>query len=294
MPCSSFPKTALRLPSLEEIGSVVSKSDVCPVDALQIDSRGDLRIDAVSCIGCGLCLANCPVGAIYLDSESGLANVELQSSETGSYEANVLEIRDKWAEFLEFNVPSQAKVNNQLEKITNKLLDSGLSTTNLNMRMLVRNALISLGASAALRTQGANSLLSEIVAQEGDRTYLVEVETNADTLDAFRRLVSASARAINSLGVRKTDLALVLVVPQLPNKRVDFYRLVKDARIYLGLRILVIPFAALFAGVILRRKGLEETFGEFIVEEGRESLTQAAEKALGFRFAEGLGLKPSK
>jgi ferredoxin len=293
-PCHSLTKMALRLPSIQEIGSVVPKSSVCPVDALTISANGDIQIDANSCIGCGLCLTNCPVGAIYLDSDSGVAKVKLQPEGSGAHENNILALRDEWARSIEFATPTGAQINNQLELVRLRLLGVGSSKNHQDVRLLVRNALISLGATTALRAQGANSLLSEVVAQEGGRTYLVEIEASDDTLDAFRRLITSSARAINSLEVERQDLSLVMFVPQLPNKRVDLYRLIKDARIYLGLKIIVIPFAALLAAVILRRTGLEDTFGNFVAEEGSESLSEIAERTFGFRFSEHLGLKPSK
>lgn len=293
-PCHTFPKNVLLLPSLQEIGSVETKPDVCPVDALKIDDNGDVIIESNSCIGCGLCLTNCPVGAIYLETSSGVGKVNLQPENTGSFDNNILALRDEWAQSIKFAVPTSAQINKQLELVRAKFFGVKSPKSHLNTRLLVRNSLISLGANTALRTQGANSLLSEVVAQEGGRTYLVEIETNDDTLDAFRRLVSSAARAINSLGVERSALSLVMIVPQLPNKRVDFYRLVKDARIYLGLRIIVIPFAALIAAVIMRRIGLERTFGSFVAEEGKESLSEIAESTFGFRFSETLGLKPSK
>ncbi len=85
-----------------------------------------------------------------------------------------------------------------------------------------------------------------------------------------------------------------MVVPQLPNKRVDFYRLAKDARLFLGLSVMVLPMSALVAAVILRRKSFYKTFKNFTPEEGNESLSEVAEIAFGFRFDERSGLSPSK
>ncbi len=293
-PCQALGREQLVVPNLQEIGSILSKDSICPVDALQVGEDGDIQIDAASCIGCGLCLINCPVGAIYLESSTGVAKVVVQSQIGQQSDSGIFELRKQWAKSLNYKMPTNDQIIMQLDKIQKKLFEAKTPSTNLNVRLLVRNSFISLGAKTALRAQGANSLLSEIVGEEHGRVFLVEVETNDDTLDAFRRLISSAARAINSLEVDREKLHLVMVVPQLPNKRVDFYRLAKDARLFLGLRVIVLPISALVAAIILRRKNFYETFKDFTPEEGNESLSEVAEIAFGFRFDESSGLSPSK
>lgn len=293
-PCQSLGREKLVVPNLQEMGSILSKTSICPVDALQVGDDGDIEIDAASCIGCGLCLNNCPVGAIYLESSTGVAKVVVQSQNGQALDESIFELRQQWAESLDYKVPTSDQIKSQLDKVQKRLFGSKTHTSNLSTRLLVRNALIALGLTTALRAQGANSLLSEIVAEEDGRVFLVEVETNDDTLDAFRRLISSAARAINALEVDPKKLHLVMVVPQLPNRRVDFYRLAKDARLFLGLRVIVLPMSTLVAAVILRRNNFYETFKNFTPEEGDESLREAAEIAFGFRFDESSGLSPSK
>ncbi len=40
---------------------------ICPVEAISFDSNGKVEIDKSKCIHCGACQASCPVSAIDLD-----------------------------------------------------------------------------------------------------------------------------------------------------------------------------------------------------------------------------------
>lgn len=42
---------------------------VCPEDALAVRNKGGVRLDPARCIGCGLCVEACPLGAIFWDHE---------------------------------------------------------------------------------------------------------------------------------------------------------------------------------------------------------------------------------
>jgi Fe-S-cluster-containing hydrogenase component 2 len=40
--------------------------EACPVNALAVGNRGEVVVDAETCIGCGQCEQACPIGAIHL------------------------------------------------------------------------------------------------------------------------------------------------------------------------------------------------------------------------------------
>ncbi|MBP3431313.1 MAG: 4Fe-4S binding protein [Clostridia bacterium] len=42
---------------------------ICPVGAISFDTDGKAKIDKTKCIRCGACQASCPVEAIDLDEE---------------------------------------------------------------------------------------------------------------------------------------------------------------------------------------------------------------------------------
>jgi hypothetical protein len=186
--------------------------------------------------------------------------------------------------------PNAADLNRQLDFFIRNLS----KTSPAAKRIFVRNALSALGAKVALRTQGSNSLGTELIAIEDGRHYFVEIEGGEDTLDPFRRLIASAARAIGRHQIEASNITLALVLPRLPNKRVDFYRLCDDARNYLNLNVVVIPFAALAAALLQRQKGLARIFGNFNVYEGKESLLAEATAVFGDGLDPSLGFEPSK
>ena len=36
---------------------------ICPTNAIEVSDSGNVSVDPESCIGCGLCIASCPIGA---------------------------------------------------------------------------------------------------------------------------------------------------------------------------------------------------------------------------------------
>ena len=151
-----------------------------------------------------------------------------------------------------------------------------------------------MGARVALRQQGANSLLSELVLEENGRVFLGEISTTDDTLDPIRRLLSAAAYAISKLSASRQALTLILIIKSLPNKRVDLYRLLNDITKYLKLEILILPFDALVLANLKRKINVYETFSKFSISEGNESLVPALVHAFGEDFKRLKGFEPSK
>lgn len=47
-------------------------AEVCPVNAINRNGRGVMTVNTDKCIGCGLCVENCPLGAINLHPDNNV------------------------------------------------------------------------------------------------------------------------------------------------------------------------------------------------------------------------------
>lgn len=278
-PCMNFGADELRVPSMPELGSVVSYNTVCPTSAITLDDLGQPRIDPNNCIGCGLCVARCPVGALSLTSASETpVKLELLTEYVILGDSEALKFRADLAKKVVTVWPPVNAMERQVHHVRKKLLErghQGAQTVNNLTRHLVRNTFVAMGARVALRNQGANSLSCELIAEDSNRTILVEISTTDDTLDAFRRLLSGAARALGRQGLKKSQIALMLVVPRLPNNRVDLYRLISDVHRYLGLTFFLVPLPALTFATLRGNVGVYDTFSRFEVNEDSNSVEHA-------------------
>lgn len=297
-PCSRLGREEQNVPSIPDQASVLASPEVCPVKAIVVSESGEPKIDQAKCVGCGLCVARCPTGALTLtgDPEKPTALQTLSEFKRVG-EAEGFAFRNALKASYRLSRPSVPDMARQVMRFRMGLrqteMDWGLSVNSVT-RVLVRNAFISMGAKVALRNQGANSLLTELIVEEGERLYLVEISTTDDTLDAFRRVLSASARAIGRSAKSVEQVTGMLIVPSLPNRRVDLYRLVEDAERYLGIRFLVVPIAAISFAILQEAKGVEKTFSNFRVGEGNESVEEAVRNQFGSFTNMTLGFRASK
>ncbi len=124
---------------------------------------------------------------------------------------------------------------------------------------------------------------------------LIEVESGSDTLDALRRLLSAVAHVIAADGVSIDDIDPVIVLRRLPNRRVDYYRLVDDVWRYLGMTVQTMPLAGVLLAI--RAVGAQPSGAPpdgWLVREGQESLVTKVSTEFGLFPLPDLGLEPEK
>ena len=60
--------------------------EVCPHAVFALAERKALIVDQGSCMECGACMKNCPVGAIGVEIGTGCAQAILKSKKSGSVE----------------------------------------------------------------------------------------------------------------------------------------------------------------------------------------------------------------
>lgn len=279
-------------------GATLSIRQVCPTGALELLPNGEPSVNEDSCIRCGLCQANCGVGAIKFDPTQQ-AMVVSRSNSGLRPEQGVIQtlFATKSEESRQSQKLDPISVRSQIDAMMNKITKgraSGPVGISDYLPRLIHNDLRALGLDPALRVKGANSMLSELFFEENGFTVLGEVEGSGDTLDSLRRLLSAASVSISRDKVRKEKVVLVLFLASLPNRRVDLFRLCPEVKRHLGVEIIVVPVAALQAAVITHKSGFLEHFFGFQISESKHSLDGVFRSTFGIEPGNLWGLTPEK
>jgi ferredoxin len=264
-PCVRF--DPVELAGFARIDSPYSPDhSVCPTGAISRNDGGHAEIDASSCIGCGLCVVRCPVGAIWVDE--GVATATVEAPNTSSYERRTssleefIGLRNSVEVLLEAERPPW-KSGGLLAKQVNHVsrVVQGASGTNA-LRLLARNTFLIGGAAARLKNVGDNNAACELLVDDGTHLLVVEVESGGDSLDAMRRVLAGTAVVVARYGVRPEDVTPTLILTRLPNKRVDYYGVAADVQARLGLTTITIPTAVLLLYIRVGDLSLESLISD--------------------------------
>lgn len=274
----------------------------CAFDALS--EAPDYRtpiVDEGSCVGCGICLGRCPVGAIYLSSAK--AQVEFDDNlvfrttktyTTAEFDGLVDSLWDK-SEWI--NSPGNVEIETLravFDAITSRL--SLPQDARATFGTLVRNLLIAVDIPAKVSVQGDTSNRIELACIDESRTGIGELEYHDDLLDSVRRLLSDTAVACSRHGLPLDELVPIIVCLRMPNRRSGLYELIGNIHERLGLSVAVVPLGALLLlaafGLSINLADLEETFTNL---DSDYSLEARMGEVLGTdRSLKGLGLAPLK
>ena len=265
---------------------------VCPTDALSRSGDSPV-VDVSKCIGCGLCVVRCPVGATHLDADTALPIFAPPVSGALVPEPAFSRARALAGKSIHWEIAPFANAD---EVLTQLKRASSIPSTNqqLAFRLLVRNAFLASGDAARLSITGDTSAWAEVAAGMAQEISLplkdqllaaVQIEPGDVGLDALRRLMSGVARAIARHGVEKSSLVPIVVVTAQPNSRTDYYRLVSDASQFLNLTIRTIPLATLLLAIRDRSASMLK-----ILSTGDLGLVDAQSQSNASRVAEAFGV----
>ncbi len=224
-------------PVLEELSAVQPKK-LCATDAISIGETGKPEVSPQKCIGCGLCVAACPVGAIYFgDDQIAVVNVDEQGLVYSDESFKLASLSD--FEYLNEIVKESDEI---FEEIFERISEQANRPVVLNR--LVHGLLNHSGISNQITRQGDVNLRMDGIGTYLDKNLVIENEIVAD-LDAPRDILDDCAVFCARYETDKENVLGLIVSMRFPNKRTEYWEVLDDIQNILGLTIYSVPLAAL-------------------------------------------------
>ncbi len=286
-PCFSLTRDKFTVTMIDGFSSAVH-GGVCATEAIVISSEtGIPEIDADRCVFCGICADRCPVGAIYIDDGCGATistgESELFESVPGvdvqRYEETLREFKDATRVG-----PYVHESNLFLQKVGERVSALCAELDGDVAGVLVRNLLISSGFTAATRRKGNTHLRMDLLFEKGSEIQgLAEIEfSDSQTLDISRDILDSVAVASSRYGVDRTALFLAGIFLKFPNRRTDYWEILRDINAVLSLRVGTISLMALMLLVWNRSELDRKTLEYFYTDPSSDSyLNEVLVKLIG-------------
>ena len=242
-PCMTLTPEEMSLPeTLGEFPGDPSR-EVCPTGAVAWNAAGNVAVvNGDACIGCGLCVARCPYGAISLTPE-GVTVVE-------SDDPDGLTVAAQGGEGASGHIrtratgqigPMQLPAVHQMPSVINNL-DSN------ERNRIVRNLLIQCGVRCRIRRPGdTNVRMDGVLATDDGRLGVLEIELGNAVLDSPRELLEDVAVLHGRYDIDKESVDPVSVITRLPNARSEYFRVMADIEEVLKLRCRTVTVGSLLA-----------------------------------------------
>lgn len=263
---------------------------VCAAGAISIKlDQGTPEIDPERCIGCGICASRCPVGAIAIDADVG-AKVFPYWADTWAFRIGTGADDPAFLQTLEalkvapstgvFAEESDALLDRTMEKME-------LARANIGDRFPVhhtRNLFIALGQGASMRRKGNNHMRMDLLlGAPGVERGVVEVEFGQQAaLDAPRDVLDALAVLQSRYHWPLDTIVPLLVTDQLPNRRSDFWEILRDIHTITGVRIGTVTTLALH--MMLWARTTPQSHDLFHVHKENNSYRTVLETLMGRRL----------
>lgn len=217
--------------------------EVCPTRALSWNDGSEvIVVNADACIGCGLCAARCPYGAISVTAD-GKALVETSDPDglTGvcARESNLAEH------------PKPERVG-QLGGIGSRALrqmpESVAGLGDLESSQFVRNLLVGCGILCRTRRRGdTNIRMDGVLGLADGRLGVLEIELGNAVLESPRALLEDVAVLHGRYGIEVGKIDPVSVILALPNARSEYFQVIADIERVLGVRCRTLTVGSLLA-----------------------------------------------
>lgn len=253
---------------------------VCPTYAISWNSAQQIvDVDPSLCIGCGLCAARCPYGAISITS-NGTAHVISDDPDSLAVEPHRTD---------GFTGHPVATRNGAIGPTTSPPL-AELPTTILNLEdaartVLVRNLLIQCGFTCLTRRRGdQNVRMDGVFALDDGHSGVLEIECSTSVLDSPRALLEGIAVLHGRYGLPVDEVEPLSVVLHLPNNRSEYFHVIEDIHRVLGIRCRSVTVGALAALMWSFTKVTALPPGLFSTQPGSTDLLKGIRRTLAPHF----------
>lgn len=298
-PCRLVHQNEQVVPSLSSF-SRSRNSALCPVEAMSWDNQDEVPvIDQDACIGCGLCVARCPVGAISMKE-----HVASVATPTDSHLLHMLTSRS--VSVAKSEQRSQLTALPPIKATVPVQDDAEVVTVSRKLkhvpepmqRRAVRSVLVAAGNTVAISRQGDVHTRMDGIYSNGSELGSLEVEFGNDSLESIRATLDdiAVLHCRYKLDLKKQDPLVVCL--SLPRERQGYWQVISDISRVLGIEVRTVTFAALLLLVWNGKVADNQALSEFIPKFGSTSIRDATTSTLGREVALAVGeegiLEPEK
>ena len=259
---------------------------VCPVDAIS-QGQDSIIIDEHKCFGCGLCVEKCPIGAIYIKDGKATLNPPSSSRiKRMPVTASNIQLQNQFLKWIAFPFKT-GMMRKESNHVMTEIYHEIENLSQYQQNILARNLMLIIGGEASLSRQGDVYTRMDGYYATGDQEGVMEIETGSDMLDVSRALLDdiAVLNVRYSIPISKNHpLAICLC---LPNRRTDYWQVLKDIRKVTGISISTITFGMLL--LVLWSFDSIEDFDQFYIDVDDSSLREKLESYLerGIRLSAG-------
>ncbi len=260
---------------------------VCPVNAIK-SGPDSVTIDEKRCIGCGLCISSCPVGAIYMKNGKAKVSLRDKKSHILLHTDNVgVKKQQKYLEEIKIE-KIEGSFQNETDEVMKSVYKKIKKMFQEEQNILVRNLLIKLGNHATLARQGNVYMRMDGFYSNECQSGVLEIETGKEMLDVSRAILDDVAMVDVRYNIKKKDDMPIAVVLCLPNRRTDYWQVIKDIKSIINIPIRTISIGALM--LLLWNNKTIHKFDDFYIDIDNSSLRKVLTKIIGRKINISKGL----
>jgi ferredoxin len=255
---------------------------VCPTQAI-VWERGTNVPTIISdrCINCGICARRCPFGAVYSDGKTAIVHSD---EATVSFEA----ISDKSIRQHEAQRTTALKCHHKgsylspnvdsLEAVYGKL--DRMKTDAQFPNLIVRNFLLTLGSQCIMRRRGDVYFRIDAIVADQPTIGVAEIDFSKDSLESPRAILDDIAVLSSRYGIGKAEIKPFIITSEFPNARSEYWRVIKDIKEVLQIRIHSLTLGVL---CLLTWSFRDVHIGsvDFYADEDSQSIRAEAERLCG-------------